>query len=500
MQVFTLEQICKERAEQLQAQGASVASAYNPSHFSHYIAQRDAPAYTKIQLQDVLRSLLTLLAQTTSLEALLPALTSLVQHITHADLCVILLPDRQEQILEVRSCVPDLSDRGVLLQNVYIERTLLQRLHHELLIGRMPSLAVHEYALVNPLENVQFEALLTLPLLVNDECIGVVNCYAQKSRTYTADEQLILTTIAQQGALTLKNARSIAFEKRDARSLIQGFTHDLLSGTANGGHVFLQRRARCLGYDLDAPHVVIAMKIEQSIQSQEVRGQRSVTEEQQQTVYQCIQTHIQDTYAGSLLATGGSELICLLQIGNEADVEQINKEFRRLIQSIQEEQHVSLVAGMSNSCTAIDKYPQAYSEAQEAQEIGPYLTEEGDCTSFCTLGAYRYIYDFARANKLPDQYQNQIALIQKYDDQHKSTYLLPTLEIYLECGTNIADASRLLGIHRNTLLQRLDRLKMVCNLDLKQHAHWLPLQIALKLHKLSGAKDRKDIHEAILRA
>ena len=129
--------------------------------------------------------------------------------------------------------------------------------------------------------------------------------------------------------------------------------------------------------------------------------------------------------------------------------------------------------------------------------MAPYVTEEGSCTSFCMLGAYRYIYDFACAQKLPDQYQKQVALIQKYDDEHKNTHLLFTLEIYLECGTSIADASRLLGIHRNTLLQRLERLKTVCKLDLKQRVHWLPLQIALKLHKFSSAKDQRCVYEAV---
>ncbi len=486
MKVFTLEQVC---AEQLQGQNPSVSS-YNLSHSSiDQETQRDAFAHKQIRLQDVLRSVLMLLAQSSSLEALLPALTSLVQQITQADLCVILLSNSREQLLEVRCCVPNLSDRGVFLHALDIEQALLQRLHRELLIGHIPSLAVHEYALVNPLENVQFEVLLSIPLLVKDECVGMINCYAQKSRDYTADEQLILATIAQQGALTLKNMQNLTLEKKDSRFLMQEFVHGLLAGATHGGHVFLQRRARFLGYNLDAPHIIITMNIEYSMQSQEVRGHMRVTEEQQQRVYQYIQAHVQDIYPGSLVTMAGSELICLLLMEHEEDIEQIHMDFKRLIQSLQKEQRVFLVAGISNSCLAIDQYPQAYTEAKEAQEIGPYVTEEGICTSFCMLGAYRYIYDFACAQKLPDQYQKQIALIQKYDDEHKNTHLLPTLEIYLECGTSIGEASRLLGIHRNTLLQRLERLKTVCNLDLKQHVHWLPLQIALKLHKLSSAKD-----------
>lgn len=453
MELLTLEQVCKQCGEPLQAQSPSVSS-YSISHPSTSVTQ-DPPGnavytgLTALRMQDVLRLLLTLQAQASTLDTFLPAFSSFVQQVTHADLCVILLPDMQGHLLEVRSCSPDLRERGVILQKVHIEQTLLARLHHDLLRERTPHLAVHEYALLNPLENVQFETLLAIPLFVNDECIGVINCYAQNSRDYTVDECLILATIAQQGAFMLKNAASMTFEKKDSRALVQAFIHDLLSSSANGGRAFLQRRARFLGYNLDAPHIVIALQCEQLMPGREIREQSRTGEEQHQIAYQRILALVQEIYPGSLLALCGSELICLLDVGNETAIEPICLWFKQHIQHLQEEQHVSLIAGISDLCTMVDRYPLAYSQAKEAQEIGPYLTEDGVCTvcaAFCSLGIYRYIYDFACAKRLPDQYEEQVALIQRYDDQHKSSCLLPTLETYLECGTNIADASRLLSI------------------------------------------------------
>jgi DNA-binding PucR family transcriptional regulator len=84
---------------------------------------------------------------------------------------------------------------------------------------------------------------------------------------------------------------------------------------------------------------------------------------------------------------------------------------------------------------------------------------------------------------LHDQYQKQIDLIVDYE-RRKRTNLLETLEIYLECGGNVAKTSGQLDVHRNTLLQRIERLQKLCELDLEQCQHRLPLLIALKVYRL----------------
>ncbi len=86
-------------------------------------------------------------------------------------------------------------------------------------------------------------------------------------------------------------------------------------------------------------------------------------------------------------------------------------------------------------------------------------------------------------NTIHDQYQYQIDLIVDYD-RHKKTNLLDTLETYLEFGGNVTKTSSHLDVHRNTLLQRLERLQKLCKLALEKCQHRLPLLVALKIHKL----------------
>ena len=104
-------------------------------------------------------------------------------------------------------------------------------------------------------------------------------------------------------------------------------------------------------------------------------------------------------------------------------------------------------------------------------------------THFNDLGVYRYLYKIAHMDDLRDVYQDQVARIDSYD-RRKNTDLLDTMETYLECAGNLTKTSERLFVHRNTLIQRLDRLQSLCDIDLQERSNWLTLQVAIKVYKL----------------
>src|SRR5258708_4257845 len=111
--------------------------------------------------------------------------------------------------------------------------------------------------------------------------------------------------------------------------------------------------------------------------------------------------------------------------------------------------------------------------------MGQNLNRDGGVTHFNDLGVYRYLYKIARMDDLRDMYQDQVARIASYDHR-KGTDLLDTLETYLECAGNLTKTSNRLFVHRNTLIQRLERLQSLCEIDLQERSNWLTLQVAIK--------------------
>ena len=83
---------------------------------------------------------------------------------------------------------------------------------------------------------------------------------------------------------------------------------------------------------------------------------------------------------------------------------------------------------------------------------------------------------------LEELYSNGISLLAEYDKE-KNAELVKTLDIYLECESNLSKASDLLFLHRSSLLKRLKKIEMLLHEDLSNVDTRLYYRICLKLLK-----------------
>lgn len=478
MQVLTLEQVCVH--SEIALETAQVEKGVSGQGNCLPATQ------TSSQLTAMLRHVSALLLRRQLLDEFLPALTALTAQAAQAELCVLLLTDEASpNRLHITNCFPDICSQKLVVQDVHIETTLLERLHADMLMTTLAPIRGQECDAINPLKNVEFETLLVVPLFVGTECIGLLNCYSPKDVVYSTEEQLVLCTIANQAALRIQSLRSQSCVGTEHQQLVSTFVNDLIAGDIS--HSELQRRANYLEYDLTSPHIVVQIEVERAVQHMQSQAE-SETGEQRKSYQQLlvrVQHLLQKIFIGTLVTLSKTGMTCLLTLGR-IPIEQINTRLQALRASIVSEQQTRLTIGISNCCTCIGEYQRGAAEAREALEIGRCLSCEGASLHFNELGIYRYVYPFLHTNGPCDQYQEQIAVIAEYD-QRKKTVLLDTLEAYLECGANITRTAELLHVHRNTLLQRIERLQFLCKLDLGQHTYWLPLQAALKVYRLRGA-------------
>jgi sugar diacid utilization regulator len=271
--------------------------------------------------------------------------------------------------------------------------------------------------------------------------------------------------------------------EQQQRQVLHAFMHDLLHPTTLCAEAALQKRACTIGWNLAAPHLVVSMQLLPLVGNSVVREDERLarTRRASAQMKRCLQEH----YPGSLTDGDDEQLLCLLRLETERAVDMVNQWFDELAELLHNEQHIGLFAGISTPCYALSEYRRGYAEAQEALQVVQWLKQKRGSATFNELGVYRYLYRFAQENTVRDQYQAQITILATYDRQRK-TNLLATLEAYLEGGTNIARASSQLHIHRNTMLQRLERIQSLCSVDLEQHTNWLPLLVAIKLYQIAS--------------
>lgn len=510
-------------------------------------AIENAQLYENTQRKLSILTSLSVLSQTISsglyLDDLLRSLATLTVQIMEADLCVVLLMDqgregeaqRQQHRLIVRASSANLNER-TNFSSIDVDRALLDQLRDANEAGffatgshNAASHAVLER--LNPLKDGQYKTLISAPLIAGTEHLGLINCYALHTRRYTAEDHTLLTTIANQAAIAIKNSHLV--NQLAQKNLVKGFFDDLMQGTTDTEDS-LRQRASFLGCDLNKSHAVVMIEIahvderrgadgvppankdgriqgtsippllqaKQQLQPLSIAESTSALDDNNyaqsaalQAAYKRISTivrrRIQDNYPGSLIHDFENQLTCIIALHKDPTGTRLKAWLQEFARQMRIEYGVRLSIGIGNACQVLSDYRRGFAEAQEALQMGQNLHSEHSndtrlqpvVTHFNDLGVYRYLYKIARMDDLRDVYQDQIARIDSYDHR-KNTDLLDTLETYLECAGNLTKTSERLFVHRNTLIQRLERLQSLCDIDLQDRSNWLTLQVAIKVYNL----------------
>ncbi len=475
-------------------------------------AIENAQLYENTQRKLSILTSLAVLSQTISsslyLDDMLRSLATLTVQIMEVDLCVIMLMDQTHGRLMVRASSPNLNDRALSFQPIDVDRHLWEKLretnevplHKDGIRGQHTEASTHAMERLNPLKDTQYKALLSAPLIAGTEHLGLINCYANKARRYTSEDHTLLSTIANQAAMAIKNSHLV--DMLAQKNLVKGFFDDLMYGSYDSEDS-LRQRANFLGCDLARPHLVALIEISQVEEEHEAKDEHQpggATQSQADTqplppqteddrlaahkrICGLIRRRIQDSYPGSALYEHENLLTCILCLSKDPTASRLKTWLRDLSRQMRSEQNARLSIGVGNSCQNISDYRRGFAEASEALQMGQNLNRDGGVTHFNDLGVYRYLYKIARMDDLRDMYQDQVARIANYD-RRKGTDLLDTLEIYLECAGNLTKTSNRLFVHRNTLIQRLERLQSLCEIELQERGNWLTLQVAIKVYKL----------------
>ena len=468
-------------------------------------AIENAQLYENTQRKLNILTSLSVLSQTVSsgqyLDDMLRSLATLTVQIMEVDLCVIMLLDQARGRLMVRASSPNLNDRASSFRAIDVDRQVWEKLRDFSSHGQFPEMSMHALERLNPLKDSPYKSLLSLPLIAGTEHLGLINCYSSKTRRYTSEDSTLLSTIANQVALAIKNSHLV--DMLAQKNLVKGFFDDLMHGTYDTEDS-LRQRANFLGCDLSKPHAIVTLEIahldtsngdengrgaQHTGQSQEIvgRGPHAETEEERLAAHKRIsgqvRRRVQDSYPGSLVYERENLLTCIVCLSKDPSGSRLKTWLRDLSRQMRNEHKVRLSAGIGNTCLHAGDYRRGFAESSEALQMGQNLNRESGVTHFNDLGVYRYLYKIARMDDLRDMYQDQVGRIASYDSR-KGTDLLDTLETYLECAGNLTRTSNRLYVHRNTLIQRLERLQSLCDIDLQERSNWLTLQVAIKVYKL----------------
>ncbi|MDR0818969.1 MAG: helix-turn-helix domain-containing protein [Oscillospiraceae bacterium] len=152
---------------------------------------------------------------------------------------------------------------------------------------------------------------------------------------------------------------------------------------------------------------------------------------------------------------------------------------RQIIEALSVELFVQAVIGIGSTSHHLRELPERYKESQVAIEVGKVFSDEKNIMRYDNLGIARIIYQLP--NTLCERFLSEVFKKNSIDTLEAET--LYTINKFFENNLNVSETSRKLFVHRNTLVYRLEKIKKLTGLDLREFDHAIVFKVALMVRR-----------------
>lgn len=145
------------------------------------------------------------------------------------------------------------------------------------------------------------------------------------------------------------------------------------------------------------------------------------------------------------------------------------------------------MVGIGTTVTGIKDLARSFKEAQVALEVGKVFDTERSIVSYDNLGIARLIYQLPTT--LCEMFLKEVFKRGSIESLDAET--LFTIQRFFENNLNVSETSRKLFVHRNTLVYRLEKIKKLTGLDLREFEDAIVFKVALMVKKYLSANPVK---------
>ena len=169
------------------------------------------------------------------------------------------------------------------------------------------------------------------------------------------------------------------------------------------------------------------------------------------------------------------------------------KELTRVGRTIEErlksELFVRTTIGIGTISEHLRELADSYKEAQVAIEVGKVFDTEKTVINYENLGIGRLIYQLPTT--LCEIFLSEVFRKNSIESLDQET--LFTINMFFENSLNVSETSRKLFVHRNTLVYRLEKIKKLTGLDLREFDDAIIFKVALMVKKYLASRDNRMI-------
>lgn len=186
-----------------------------------------------------------------------------------------------------------------------------------------------------------------------------------------------------------------------------------------------------------------------------------------------------------VLSINETDVAVIKQLTGEPTNEELEAIARNIEETLRNELFVKTVIGIGTVAGHLRELADVYKEAQTAIDVGKVFDTEKSIINYVNLGIGRLIYQLPTT--LCEIFLTEVFKKNSIDSLDQET--LFTINKFFENNLNVSETSRKLFVHRNTLVYRLEKIKKLTGLDLRQFDHAIVFKVALMVRKYLSSRE-----------
>ncbi len=203
--------------------------------------------------------------------------------------------------------------------------------------------------------------------------------------------------------------------------------------------------------------------------------------------FEMIQNMFPDKARDYVISVGEHEIVLVKEVKGGSENREMEKIAVNIVDTMSSEFYVKVAVGVSTIVDNIKDLARAYKEAQIALDVGKVFETEKSVVSYENLGIGRLIYQLPTT--LCEMFLQEVFKKGSLESLDRET--LMTIQCFFENNLNVSETSRKLFVHRNTLVYRLEKIRKLTGLDLREFEHAITFKVALMVKKYLSSKPNK---------
>lgn len=203
--------------------------------------------------------------------------------------------------------------------------------------------------------------------------------------------------------------------------------------------------------------------------------------------FNMIQQLFPDKDRDLAISIAESEVVLVKEVKPDIEIRELERELSSVADTLRTEFYANAVVGIGTVVSEMKDLARSYKEAQTAIEVGKVFDTEKTVLSYENLGIGRLVYQLPTT--LCEMFLQEVFKYGSLESLDQET--LQTIQCFFENSLNVSETSRKLFVHRNTLVYRLEKIRKLTGLDLREFDSAITLKVALMVKRYLTTKPVK---------